>query len=151
MFVLFVIVSVGVILYGYFLMSRLDRFIERGCFGTLPEHPVEPSVEKEILLYGDRETIEEIRQALDQASITYDGTTEPEISEGIYYHWIGAFSDDDGNNLLICLLAKRKNGQVRTMAKCNNSIYERIFRQTGITVILQNDVPPSRIIACLKG
>jgi Trk K+ transport system NAD-binding subunit len=70
---------------------------------------------------------------------------------GIAYHWVGAFSKDDAANLLICLSAKRKNSDIRTMAKCNNVIFENIFRHTGITVILQNDMSASRILACLRG
>lgn len=147
MTVLLIIALVGIILYGYLLVGRLDRFIERGGFAKEPE----PFGEKEILLYGEQETIDEISHALHDAAVTYDYTTEPEIMDNITYHWIGAFSKDDMDNLLICLSAKRKNADIHTMAKCNNMIYENIFRQIGIGVILQNDVSATRILACLRG
>lgn len=147
MIVLLIIVLIGIILYGYFLMGRLDQFIERGGFVKEPE----ASTEKEILLYGEPETIDRISHALDAAAITYDFTTEPTIKDGTIYHWIGAFSKDDTNNLLICLSAKRKNSGIRIMAKCNNNIYENVFKQTGITMIFQKDIPINRILACLRG
>jgi Trk K+ transport system NAD-binding subunit len=147
MIVLFIIVFIGIVLYGYLLMGRLDKFIEKGGFRKVSE----ASGEKEILLYGEPETIGSIAHALDAAAITYDFTTEPAIMNGIRYQWLGAFSADDADNLLICLSAKRMNSNIRTIAKCNNVIYENVFRQTGITVILQNDIPIGRILACLKG
>lgn len=147
MIVLLVIVSIGILLYGYFLMDRLDQFIEQGGFIQDPEVPKE----KEILLYGEPETIDEISHALDAAAITHDFTAEPIIKDGMIYHWIGAFSKDDVDNLLICLSAKRKNSGIRTMARCNNTIYENVFKQTDITMIFQNDIPINQILACLRG
>lgn len=108
-------------------------------------------VEKEILLYGEWETLDKISRALDSAAVTYDYTTEPDIQDGTAYQWIGAFSRDDVDNLLICLMAIRRNGAVRTMAKCNNTIYETVFRQMGITVILKNGISAKQILACLRG
>ncbi len=147
MIVLLVIASIGVILYGYFWMSRLDRFFAQGGFTKEPE----TSMQKDILLYGEQKTVGEISHTLDAAAITYDLTTEPDIKDGVTYRWIGAFFRKRYEYLLICLSAKRKDENTRTMAKCNDMIYENIFRQTGITVILQNDVPADRILAFLKG
>ncbi len=147
MIVLLVIVLLGIILYGYLLMCRLDRFIEQGGFMAEPDI----HTEKEILLYGEKETVDEISHMLDGAAVTYDYTPELDIQNGTSYRWIGAFSEDDEDNLLICLMAKRKNSAVRTMAQCNNVIYETLFKQTGITVILKKDIPVDQILACLRG
>lgn len=147
MIVLLITISVGIILYGYLLMRRLDLFFARGGFMEEPE----TSIEKEILLYGEKETLAEIINVLGDASVSYDYTAEPDIKDGTYYHWIGAFSKDDMDNLLICLSAKRKNNDIGTMAKCNNMIYENIFRQTGISVILGKDISANQILAALKG
>lgn len=147
MIVLLIIVSVGIILYGYLLMDRLDRFITQGGFVKEPE----ASIEKEILLYGELDIIDEISLALDVTSITYDRTTEPEIKDGSSYQWIGAFSKNDANNLFICMSAKRKNINIRTMAKCNDMIYKNVFKQMDITVVLPNEVPVRQILAYFKG
>lgn len=149
MIALLIITSVGVILYGYMLMGRMDRFMERGGFaGELKSIAV---LEREILLYGGRKTIDAITSALEDAAITYDHTNELEIKDEVTYHWVGAFSKDDESNLFICMLAKRKNESIRMMAKCNDMVYENIFRQMGVTVIFQNDISPKRILACLRG
>ena len=149
MIALLIILSVGVMLYGYMLMGRVDGFMGRG--GFLEEHKRVAVPEREILLYGEKNTIGAIGAALEDAAITYDCTDELEIRDEITYRWVGAFSKEDEQNLLICMLAKRKNGSIRMMAKCNDMIYERIFRQMGITVIFQNDMSPNRIVACLRG
>lgn len=147
MIVLLIIVSAGVILYGYLLMCRLDRALSRN---VLMEEP-EAAAEKEILLYGEWETVDAIIHILEGAGVTYDYTAEPALQGETAYHWIGAFSEDDADNLLVCLMAKRRNSDIRTMAQCNNIIYETIFRQTGITVILKRGVPAKQILACLRG
>ena len=128
-------------------MDSLDLFIKNGGFIAEPE----AIIVKEILLYGEMETLDELSHALDSALVSYDSTTEPEIQDGINYHWIGALSKDDEENLLLCLSAKRKNSNIRTIAKCNNAIYENVFRQTGITVILNRDLSINQILTCLRG
>ncbi len=147
MIALLVIASIGVILYGYMLMSRLDRFMERGGFAGQPK----VALEREILLYGEPETTDVIGLALDNAAITYDSASSLEIKDGATYRWVGAFSKDDERNLLICLLAKRKYESIRMMAKCNDMTYDNIFRQAGVTVIFTSDIVPDRILACLRG
>lgn len=147
MITLLIVTSIGVILYGYALMSRLDRFMQKGGFARQPEI----TVEREILLYGEQETVDAICFALDGAGITYDRTDKLETRDGVIYRWVGAFSTDDENNLLFCLLAKRTNKSIRMMAKCNDMVYKSVFKQTGVAVILEHDITPNRILACLRG
>lgn len=148
MIVLLVIFSAGFILYGYLLMGRLDRFIENNGFSKEEKN----FTQKEILLCGEEEIIDPLSRALDEAAVTYDreSQSEAEDSGSVFYRWVGAFFADDEKNLLICLMAKRKNSAVCTMAKCNDRLFENIFRQTGVTVILQNEIPVNRVLACLK-
>ncbi len=147
MVVLLVIVCAGIMLYGAFLMARLDRFLAKGGFSGMPEI----SMEKDILLYGAQDFVDQICLELDQAAVTYDKTSEPAVQERTLYHWIGAFSDDDADNLLLCLSARRENGQIRTMARCNDMAYESIFKQMGITVILHKEVSAHLVLASLRG
>ena len=147
MITLLIVTTIGVILYGYALMSRLDRFMQKGGFARQPKVVIENG----ILLYGEQETIDAICSALDGAEISYDCTSKLETRDDVTYHWVGAFSTDDENNLLLCLLAKRKNKSIRMMAKCNDMVYKSVFKQTGVAVILENDITPDRILACLRG
>ena len=72
MIVLLIIGSVGIILYGYLLICRLDRFIERD--DSVKE--LQAPAEKEILLYGEQDTIEEPGHDLDDAATPYDRATK---------------------------------------------------------------------------
>lgn len=146
MAVLLAIVSVGLLLYGYLLMCRLDRFLARGGIITEPK----AAAEKEILLYGSRETLATLRPALEDANITYACASEPGAEDATAYRWIGAFSDDDAENLLFCLSAKKKNNGIRTMAKCNDTTYETVFRRMGVTAILRS-VCADEVLARLRG
>ena len=147
MMVLLAMVSIGVMLYGYVLVRRLDRFLQRAEMEKEPE----ATVHKEVLLYGQGEPADRIGHALQEAAIAYDRTAEPDIRDGALYHWAGAFSDSDADNLLFCLWAKRRNENVRTLAQCNDRMYENVFKQAGITVVLPKDASVSQILACLKG
>lgn len=147
MIVPFIVVMAGILLYGYFLMRRLDQFIERGGIAKEPDE----QEKVDILLYGEPEMLEQLRRALMDAQARFDMTDEPEVPDGTAYRWIAALSKDDERNLLVCLAARRKNAGIRTMAKCNDRVYEEIFRQTGITVVLREDDTANRILACLKG
>lgn len=146
MIVLVVVVLLGGALYGYLLMCRLDRFIERRGFAKEPDDPVG----RDILLYGERESLDAVGCALDEARVRYDLTSEPEIPDGVGYRWICALSKDDASNLLFCLAARRKDKDIRTMAKLNDRIYEEVFRRADITVVLCGDDAADRILACLK-
>lgn len=147
MITLLIVTTIGVILYGYALTSRLDRFLQKGGFARQPE----TVTEREILLYGEQETVDAICFALDGAEISYDRTNKLETRDDATYRWVGAFSTDDENNLLACLLAKRTNRSIRMMAKCNDMVYKSVFKQTGVAVILEADITPDRILACLRG
>jgi len=147
MIALLIVTTIGVILYGYVLMNRIDRFIEQGGFAP----GLRKITQREILLYGEPETLNTIGLALKRAAISYDYLNELEIKDGVTYRWVGAFSRDDESNLLICMLVKRNDDKIRMMAKCNDMVYESIFRQMGVTVIFQNEVSPDRILACLRG
>mgnify|MGYP000380348961 CR=1 FL=1 len=144
--VLLIIVVIGAILLGYVAVSRLDRFYDRGGFTKEPD-----AVTKEIFLYGAQEIVEALSKDLNKAKITNDWATEPEMNAGINYHWIGAFSDNDEDNLLACLSAMRNQSGIHTMAKCNDMTYQNVFKQTKIMIILRGDATAAQIIIYLKG
>lgn len=142
-----IIVLIGTILYGYVLMKKLDGYISQNFikeeYVTLPQ--------KDILLYGEPETIAAVVGVLEKESVLYDVTAQPEIKENTVYDWIGAFSEDDMNNLLICMGGKRKNPRVYTIAKCNQNIYEVVFKEMDITIIVKQEISAKQILACLRG
>ncbi|MPN58367.1 hypothetical protein SDC9_206071 [bioreactor metagenome] len=49
------------------------------------------------------------------------------------------------------MMGKRRNSAVRTIAACNDTLYEDVFRQMGISVIVSNGIQASRIIDYIKG
>lgn len=145
--VLLIIAVIGAILIGYVAVSRLNRFFDRGGFTMEPD----AVVTKEIFLYGDQKVVESLSEDLNRAEITNDWAIAPEMNTGVNYHWIGAFSSSDEDNLLACLTAKRNQLGIHTMAKCNEITYQNVFKQTEIMVILRGDLTVSQIIAHIKG
>lgn len=143
---LLIFVVIGAFLIGYAAMSRLDRFRNRD------RPPGEPDVipAKGIFLYGCPETVKALSDDLKKAGVTNDWSAEPEMNAGVHYHWIGAFSDSDEDNLLACLWAMRSRPGIHTIAKCNDMTYKNVFKQTKISVILQGSIAAAQLVKHLK-
>lgn len=141
-----IIAIIGAIILGYVAVSRVDRFFDRGGFIKEPD----ALVTKEIFLYGAKEVVEALSEDLNRAKITSDWATEPEMNAGVNYHWIGAFSRNDEDNLLACLSAKRNQSGIHTMAKRNDMTYQNVFKQTEILVVLRGDTTAAQIMMHLK-
>lgn len=145
--VLLIIAVIGAFVYGYFAVSRIDRFFDRGGFTKEPD----AVVTKDIFLYGNQKVVEALSEDLNRARITNDWASEPDMNAGVTYQWIGAFSDNDEDNLLACLSAKRNQSGIYTMAKCNDLTYQNVFTQTEISVVLRGDLTAPQIIKYLRG
>ncbi len=144
---LLIIAVIGAMLIGYVAVSRLDGFFGRVGFTKEPD----AIVTKDIFLYGDQQAVKALSECLNNARITNDWAAEPEMNAGVHYSWFGAFSGSDEDNLLACLSAKRNQPDIHTMAKCNDTTYQNVFKQTKITVILRGEINAAQISMHLKG
>jgi len=147
MFALLIAAFAGVIVIGYFLLRRFDRFFDKG--GFVPETAEKRECKKkDILLFGDDKEIAGLCRALTAAGLSVDAAELGE-NQGASYRWAGAFSHDDAENLLFCLSAKRKKLDILTMCKCNEPIYGNLMTNKGIDAVL-GGVDTLTIIKLLK-
>jgi trk system potassium uptake protein TrkA len=71
-----------------------------------------------------------------------------------------AVTGDDEDNLVICQVAKKRFGSMRTIARINDPRNERIFRLLGIDAtvnatqlllsVLEQEIPPSNLVSLVR-
>lgn len=137
LFLVFLMVLVFVL--GYFLMSKLDRLIDR------PESLVDikgtySHKKSYILVFGysilAKDLIERlIRQKLDFIVIDSEG----QLDKSMFYTHLYAISESDYSNLIISLIAKKSLGVDQIIAICNSIDNKPIYDQNKIQYIQKNE------------
>ncbi|MHB1154091.1 MAG: NAD-binding protein [Eubacteriales bacterium] len=119
-----------IIILGYYLMKRLDAFLAGGVL-------INPSSKNisHILLFG-LSSDTEIINVLEDMNVIYDLTDNECFTPLNIYKMVFACSDNDMNNLMICSSAKRSDNNIYTVAKCNNRLYETVFRRDDVDKIV---------------
>lgn len=145
--IVLIIVTIGIVLYGYLLMHRIDRFFDEQPMG---EKPLDLS-QKDVLLFGNPEDLKTLCQQLGMASLSFDCVDEPKLCAHTIYRFVGAFSCSDIDNLQLCASAKRDQEDIRIVAKCNDLIYENIYKHTGASLVLRKDAECSQIFSFIEG
>jgi len=119
-----------VIIFGYCLMKKIDLFFTGN-------NKADPSGENRdrVLLFGlSSDTV--VLDALNHLKIRYDLADSEFFIPPDQYTMVFACSDDDINNLLICSSARRSDSEIFTVAKCNNRLYEAVFRRADVDKII---------------
>lgn len=119
-----------VILFGYCLMKKFDAFFADG----RKAHPPEDSRNR-VLLFGLSSNVS-VLDALDRLKIGYDLAETGSFIPQDKYTMVFACSDNDIDNLLVCSSAKKTDSGLFTVAKCNDKLYETVFRRADVDKIV---------------
>ena len=145
--IVLIIVTIGIVLYGYLLMHRIDRFFDKQPLG---ETPLDFS-QKDVLLFGNPEDLKTLCQQLGMVGLSFDCVDEPKLCAHTVYRFVGAFSRSDIDNLQLCTSAKRDQKGIRILTKCNDPIYENIYKHIGASLVLRKDVECIQIFSFIEG
>lgn len=127
-----VLLALAFVGFGYLLMGRVDRFLEK----TFPDaQMVRPEI-CAALIFGDLSRQDVLEQLMGKHHIACLKLSEPHVPDHLKLRLVLAVSGNDMDNLLLCNEARHIDPSVVTIAKCNNSIYREIFEQAGISRIL---------------
>ena len=122
-----VISMIGVFVFGYILIGRVDSFLEKGGFSGFSGD----TVRKDVLVFSSSEKqnneAESMISSLTDLSLSYDIVQRPQIPDKCSYDIVLTISGNDMDNLMLCATAKRVYTKVFTLAKCNDKRYECIF------------------------
>ena len=145
--IVLITVTIGIVLYGYLLMHRIDRFFDKQPMGETPL----AFIQKDVLLFGNPEDLKTLCQQLGMAGFSFDCVEEPKLCAHTAYRWVGALSRSDIDNLQLCKSAKRDQKDIRIIAKCNDLAYENIYKHIGASKVLCKDIEYGQIISFIEG
>jgi len=145
--VLIVVLS-GILLYGYTLMRRLDKFIAAG---GIPESPAARGAQSAVLIFGVPEFTGALAARLAEKGVSYEITDRPEIPEGASFPAVAALSESDLDNLLLCSTAKKLRPDILSFAVCNDVTYRRVFDSAGIGCVFTVGAGGASLPEALKG
>lgn len=129
--VLIVVSGIGVLLYGYFLMDKLDDYLNGGGFSGAPQ----AWESKGILIFSDLPDKMELQPLLQAASYSHAVVDSPALPPRSVYRAVFALSANDLDNILLCMLAQKAHSTV-TVALCNDKQYLRIFQEYPIDKVV---------------
>jgi len=128
-----------VFMLGYFLMSRLDRFMES------PEFLVDikgtySNKKSYILVFGyTKIAIQLIDLLMTQKLDFIVIDSEEQLDKSMIYTHLFAISDSDYSNLIMSLVAKKSLGVEQIIAICNGIENRPIYDQNKIQVFQTNE------------
>ena len=117
---------------GYILMDRLDTFLASDKIIKVANQDDTQS----ILVYKGDTDVSMILETVDvnDESLVFFFFYENYELRGC--NAIVAISDNDADNLMLCVKAKHTKAGITTIARCNNNLNLEIFREAGVTKIV---------------
>lgn len=143
MMVLLSVATLGLIVFGYFVMCRLDSFIERGGFAgdTLGR------ANYGALVYGSPKAVASIQKA----GIVCRQLEMPTFPDDGPYSAFFVLSQDDCENLALCYSAKRADSGIYVVARCNTPVLYRAFEAAKADRILASEEQVDALFADFGG
>ena len=117
---------------GYLLMDRLDTFLASDKVIKVAYQDETQS----ILVYKGDTDVSMLLETVDvnDKSLVFANDYEDYELRGCKA--IVAISDNDAENLMLCVKAKHTKSGITTIARCNNNLNLEIFREAGVTKIV---------------
>ncbi len=143
MMVLLLIMTVGMILFGYLFMWRIDNFLGRGGIIDSPQG----RTNRGVLLYG----APEVSRKITEAGIKCKTLTDLAFPEDEYYSALFALSWDDDKNLTICHAAKHADPGILVIARCNLPELSGVYEAAGVNKLLNAGEPIEELLTKLWG
>jgi len=117
---------------GYILMDRLDAFLASDKVIKVDNQEEIQS----ILVYKGDTDVSMLLETVDADDKSLVFANDYEDYELRGCKAIVAISDNDAENLMLCVKAKHTKSGITTIARCNNNLNLEIFREAGVTKIV---------------
>jgi|GEM_PF-6179818 len=147
----YLLIIIGVIIFiviGYFLMGLIDRALVTNKHKKY--HKKDES--NDILIFTDihnENSSFKIKEIIGGKRTKI--FTNPEDYRLISSDILVAMSDSDLDNMSVCNAFKYFFPSIYTIAKCNTVIYEDIFKDVGVDVIIGNKNFEHELVQTIKG
>lgn len=136
--------TVAFILFGYFIMDRIDRFLKNNnnsVYDNISQGLIDfDDEEGKILIFGDNELTNLIKEFCDAKSYSYKDIVDiNNLNYNYKYLSLFALSDNDTDNLLISSIANKVCSIPYTIAICNSRDNLKVYSQFHLEKVLLYD------------
>ncbi|MGB4311371.1 MAG: hypothetical protein ACOX0L_08015 [Natronincolaceae bacterium] len=144
MVLLIILAITGYIIFGYFIMNKIDIFIEKDVINTGTDYVDKKSTGgKSLLLFGNNELAKSVVKYCNDKDIELKFIEYyNELDFGYEYSLLLALSNNDVDNLMISAIGKKVCSIPHIVSLCNNNenlkIYDGFDMEKVIT--LDNDI-----------
>lgn len=141
---LLIIVAIAVFLMLFFVMTQLDRFLDKGNVKN------DDKIEVDLVLFGEADTLRTMLQDPTIQSYRIHTTMISDINQDMHFRMVAALSQNDIDNFMLCVQAKRMNQKCLTIALCNDTNHEKIFSDHRINRCFTSIPNASELVHFLK-
>lgn len=138
-----VIATLGAVALGFFIMRRIDAFIEGGGFLDSPHGRANAG----FLVFGSHAEAERLRRA----GFRCVETEVPDIVAEVRYAALFAVSDSDEDNLLMCRNAKAYDPGMPVIARCGSARLREAYLGSGADRVLAPGETLDALLSELRG
>lgn len=134
-----VIFMMFVFAFAYFLLSKLDRLIDKPEF-LVDKKGTYSHQKSYILVFGHSFFTKELLERLLYQKLDFIVIdTEDQLDKSMSYTHLYAISESDYSNLIMSLVVKKSLGVEQIIAICNNFENKPIYDQNNIQCIQKNE------------
>lgn len=129
---LMIVVMAGIFLWGYIIVSRVDKFISKDSLNC----SIKGKRRMGLLIFGSYDAVCEARRE----GIQYTELTEPVLPENEdYYSAILLLSKNDDENLELCRAVSKYDPDILIIVKCENANLRDVFKELGADRVILPD------------
>ncbi|MCR1898477.1 hypothetical protein NSA47_05665 [Irregularibacter muris] len=133
---------IAFLLFGYYIMDRIDKFIESNFLIPDEYHPYQYLSDNEdkeivILIYGDNALSKHVKNYCDSQKYLYENIIDIHyISKDYRYMYLLALSLNDVDNLMVSSIGLKVYGIPHIIILCNNKNNLKIYREFNFDKVL---------------
>lgn len=154
MTVLLIVTAAGIVVFGYFLMGRIDRFFSGEKNSRDIASDFFGAGHKNAVLIFDPKTGTAGYPSCDvlpEDLVKCVATDEPEIPGSFHFNALFALSGSDIDNLLLCCKVRHRFPKAYLCAVCNDLAHVGLYRDARVNRILSGRLPPDALRAFIRG
>lgn len=150
--VLAIISFLCVVIFGFFIMDKLDSFISKG--GFVQESKTDDYPKKDnliIIVYLGRNLSGSTLSFTEHEKLSIDYITDvSEIQDMSKLEYLLALSDNDYENLVISSIAKKRKDDIQIGAVCNELKNKRLFDMMNITILSPEELTSEHLFSIIR-
>ena len=150
------VATVAFCLFGYFIMDRIDKFLENNNFSVYDNTSqgliyFDDDEEEKILIFGENELTNLIKEFCDDQNYPYKNIVDiNNINYNYKYLSLLALSDNDTDNLTISSICKKVCSIQYTIAICNSISNLKFYNQLNLEKVLLYDEQLERMYIVIR-